>query len=70
MIAISLRKTPKPTVAQSIRAVRAIDGDGKSYWFCSYGGDRITTHPDRCGYFCPGCNAIAPRIERVRTFRS
>ncbi|MFH0246421.1 hypothetical protein ACGRHY_29280 [Streptomyces sp. HK10] len=66
---IALAKTSAPTGAQTIRAVRATDADGKDHWFCSSGGDRITTHPGRHGSFCPGCNAVAPRIVRVRSFR-
>lgn len=65
---LSTVTTPAPGMVQTIRAVRATDCDGKDYWFCSFGGSRITNFPGRYGYFCPGCNAIAPRITKVRFF--
>ncbi|MFI7089484.1 hypothetical protein ACIBUR_38600 [Streptomyces anulatus] len=67
---LSTVKAPAPAVVQTIRAVRATDCDGKDYWFCSFGGSRITSLPGRYGHFCPGCNAIAPRIVKVRSFSS
>ncbi|MFI8932388.1 hypothetical protein ACIG3E_32590 [Streptomyces sp. NPDC053474] len=63
-------KIPSPTSAQTIRAVRSTDFDGKDYWFCSFSGSRIGTFPGRSGHFCPGCNVIAPRIVRVRSYGS
>jgi hypothetical protein len=66
----SSANTPAPTTAQTIEALRATDLDGKDYWFCSFSGTRIGTHPSRSGHFCPGCNAIAPSIVQVRSYRS
>ncbi|MER5302296.1 hypothetical protein ABT039_22940 [Streptomyces lasiicapitis] len=64
-------KRPAPHMAQAIEAVRQIDCDGEAHWFCSRTGTRIQTlQGGHDGYFCPGCNAVAPRIERVRSFRS
>jgi hypothetical protein len=67
-VTITTIKKHPPSSAQTMPAVRATDCDGKDYWFCSFGGNKIETYPGRYGYYCPGCNVIAPAIVRRRTF--